>query len=488
MRAPGGEIHHGRHRHGDPEEDHEGDDVLRVGDGQPVIRRRVEVVQQHGAECRRRERRVEAAEQGRRHRDRQEQQHVVGETEVDGVQQQCEEHWTAHSDQPAPDDPCPPEPGSPGHGQPAPLAGLVMGDQVDVEVGPRVPGHGRADPGPEDVLPGLAPGDAQHDLRGVHAPREVQQRHRDVVPDHMVKRSAQVLDQGPLEGQLLRRGVGQPVAAGDVDGHDLAAGTLLREPRGPPDQRTALGPAGQSDHDPLPRAPDPGDLVLTAVLGQVLVDPVRHPQQRQLPQSGQVPRPEVVGQSRVDLVRLVDVPVGHPPPQRLRGHVDQLDLIRAPDDFVGNGLLLTYTSDRLNHITQRLKMLNVDSRYHVDTRGQQLLHVLPTLGVARAGNVGVRQFVHQSDLRPPGEHGVHVHLGEHGSAVRQIPARNLLQPVQHHLRTLPAVVLHEGDHAVRAPLDTAVRLGQHRVRLADARCRTEVYPKLAATHGLIVFP
>jgi hypothetical protein len=32
-----------------------------------------------------------------------------------------------------------------------------------------------------------------------------------------------------------------------------------------------------------------------------------------------------------------------------------------------------------------------------------------------------------------------------------------------------------------------VRLGQHRVRLADARCRTEVDPKLAASHGLIVF-
>ena len=72
------------------------------------------------------------------------------------------------------------------------------------------------------------------------------------------------------------------------------------------------------------------------------------------------------------------------------------------------------------------------------------------------------------------------------AAVLELPARDLLQAVQHHLGARPAVVLDEGDDAVGAPLDAAVRLGEHRVRLADARCRAEVDPKLAACHGPIV--
>ncbi len=119
--------------------------------------------------------------------------------------------------------------------------------------------------------------------------------------------------------------------------------------------------------------------------------------------------------------------------------------------------------------------------------GEQFLHVLPALGVAGAGDVGVGEFVHQGDLRAAGEDGVDVHLGEDAASVLQLPARHLLQAVQHHLGAGPVVVLDEGHHAVGAPLDAAVRLGQHRVRLADARCRTEVDPKLAACHGLIVF-
>jgi hypothetical protein len=62
----------------------------------------------------------------------------------------------------------------------------------------------------------------------------------------------------------------------------------------------------------------------TATIGrvsgmQVLVHPVRHPQQRQLAQGGLVAGAEIVGEDRIDLVRLVDVAVGHPAAQRLRG-------------------------------------------------------------------------------------------------------------------------------------------------------------------------
>lgn len=292
----------------------------------------------------------------------------------------------------------------------------------------------------------------------------------------MVERAAQVFDQGALDGQLLGRGGGEAVAAGDVDREHLAARALLGEPRRAPDQRAALGPSGQADDDALAGLPGGTDVVLAPVLLEVLVGPVGDPEERQLPQCGEVSGAEVVGERRVDLVGLVDVAVGHAAAQRLGRHVDEFDLVGTADDFVGDRLPLTYTSDRINHIAQRLKMLDVDGRYDVDARTKQFLDVLPALGVARARHVRVRQFVDEGDGRGAQQHGVHVHLVEDRPPVRELFARDLLQAVQHHLGARPVVMLDERHHAVRAPLHPAVCLGQHRVRLADARCAAEVDP------------
>ena len=148
------------------------------------------------------------------------------------------------------------------------------------------------------------------------------------------------------------------------------------------------------------------------------------------------------------------------------------------DDLVGDGLPLPYAGDRLDDVAQRFQVLDVDGGDDVDAGGEQLLDVLPALGVAGAGDVGVGEFVDQGDCGRRGQHGVDVHLGEDGAAVLECRGGGSLQPSQHHLGVRPAVVLHESDDAVGAPLDAAVRLGEHRVRLADARCRAEVDPSL----------
>ena len=70
---------------------------------------------------------------------------------------------------------------------------------------------------------------------------------------------------------------GQAVTAGGVHGQHLTARALLRQAGGAADQRAALRTAGQADHDPLPRAPDLRNLVLTAVLPQA-----SHPEEGQL--------------------------------------------------------------------------------------------------------------------------------------------------------------------------------------------------------------
>ena len=77
-----------------------------------------------------------------------------------------------------------------------------------------------------------------------------------------------------------------------------------------------------------------------AVAVELVVDLVGQPQQRQLPQRGEVADPEVVGQGGVDLLGPVDVAVRHPAAQRLGRHVDELDLVGASDHLVGHRLPL----------------------------------------------------------------------------------------------------------------------------------------------------
>ncbi len=290
----------------------------------------------------------------------------------------------------------------------------------------------------------------------------------------MVERAAEVLDQGALDGQLLRGGRGESVAAGDVDGEDLSPGALLGEAGGPAYEGAALGAAGQADDDALPGLPGGADVVLAPVLAEVLVDPVGGPEQRQFAQGGEVAGAEVVGEGRVDLVGGVDVAVGHPAPQRLRAHVDQFDLVRPAHDLVGDGLPLAHARDRLDHVAERLQVLDVDGGDDVDAGREQFGDVLPALGVAGAGRVRVGELVHEGDRGAAGQDRVDVHLGEGGAPVFQGAARHLLQAAQHGLRARASVVLHERDHAVRAALHPAVALGEHRVGLADARRSAEV--------------
>ena len=126
-----------------------------------------------------------------------------------------------------------------------------------------------------------------------------------------------------------------------------------------------------------------GDVVVAQVLLQLVLDAVGHPQQRELAQRCQVAGPEVVRHRRVDALGRVHVAVGQAPAQRLGRHVDQLDLFGPPHPLVGHGLPLADAGDALDHVVDRLQVLDVDRRDDVDAGVEQLLDVGPALGVAR---------------------------------------------------------------------------------------------------------
>ena len=71
----------------------------------------------------------------------------------------------------------------------------------------------------------------------------------------------------------------------------------------------------------------------------------------------------------------------------------------------------------LDDVVQRLEVLHVHRGDDADPLVEQRDHVLPALGPSGPGDVGVRQLVHDDDLRPPGDDGLDVHLLERHAAV-----------------------------------------------------------------------
>ena len=108
--------------------------------------------------------------------------------------------------------------------------------------------------------------------------------------------------------------------------------------RGPPHEALAVGGARERDDDPLARLPGTVDAVPLAVVVERVVDAVGDPEQRELAQRAEVPGAEVVPERGVDPLGRIDVAVRHPAPDRLGRHVDELDLVGAPHDGVGDRL------------------------------------------------------------------------------------------------------------------------------------------------------
>ena len=180
---------------------------------------------------------------------------------------------------------------------------------------------------------------------------------------------------------------------------DEVALRALRDPCGSPDQALAVGRAGQRDEDALAGLPRLGDAVLRPVVREGLVDAVADPGERELAEGRQVAGPEVVRERGVDALGGVDVAAGEAVAERDRGEVDELDLVGAPHDLVGDRLALLDAGDLLDDVVQRLEVLHVHRRDDRDPGRQQLLHVLPALLVARSRRVRVRELVDERDLR-----------------------------------------------------------------------------------------
>ena len=94
-------------------------------------------------------------------------------------------------------------------------------------------------------------------------------------------------------------------------------------------------------------------------------------------------------------------------------------------------------------------MLHVQRRVDVDPGGEQLVHILPPLGVPRTLGVRVRQFIHQYDLRTSGQRRVEIELAERDASIFDEPRRQDLQSREQRFGLGPSVQLDVADKEVR---------------------------------------
>ena len=254
-------------------------------------------------------------------------------------------------------------------------------------------------------------------------------------------------------------------------------------PRCPPHEAFTVGGARQRDDDALPRLPRPVDAVPLPVVEERVVDAVGDPEQRELPERAQVPGAEVVPERGVDPLGGIDVAVRHPAADRLGSHVDELDLVRAPHDRVGDRLLLLDPGDLLDDVVDRLEMLDVECRDHRDPGVEEALHVLPALLVPRARHVRVGELVDERDLGPARDDRVDVHLLEGRAPVLDVRPRHHLETRELRGGLRAAVRLDVADDDVRAAFGAPATLSEHRERLPDPWSGAEVDAKRSSCHA-----
>ena len=218
--------------------------------------------------------------------------------------------------------------------------------------------------------------------------------------------------------------------------------------------------------------------------GERLVDPVGEPEQGELAQRPRGCRGGSSSRARCRSARAGRRCRGRAGCGAPRGQVDELELVGAAHDLVGDRLALGDAGDLLDDVVERLEVLDVQRRDDVDARREQLLDVLPALLVPRARARSCARARRRA--RPAG--------GGRGRRRRPSPRTSRRgtstwrrgttsrSPTCSAVFGRPCVSTKPTTTSV-AVLGAAAPLVQHRERLADARRGAEVDAERPARHA-----
>ena len=260
-------------------------------------------------------------------------------------------------------------------------------------------------------------------------------------------------------------------------GHPLGG---AHEPRG-------RGTRPQAHEQPFAGGPGLLDRVLAHVHAHLRVDALGGATQGELAQGNEVALAEKVTESLLGELRNVDLALLEALQEVIGRKVDQLDLVGLLENGIRYRLLDDDAGDLGDDVVEALHVLDVDGGVHVDAGGEQLIDVLPALGMTRARGVGVGELVDQDQRRPASEGAVEVEVVERRSPVLDRATGKHLEALEQRFRLDPAMRLHETNDDVHAVITLFTSSFQHGVRLADAGGRTEEHLQLATAPPRLFF-
>src|SRR6267378_4321715 len=294
------------------------------------------------------------------------------------------------------------------------------------------------------------------------------------------------LAQGLGEAQILHDGVAlrrrQALQLRGLDVGDDPVG-MQRGGEAAAGANQALRELARADahEDQLACLPHLADALVLAVDAHLLVHALGGAAQGQLAQRDQVALAEEILDRGFRLRRKIDLAFLQTLEQLVGREVHQLDLVGTVEHRIRHGLLHAHAGDPTDDVVQALQVLDIEGRIHVDPRVEQLLDVVPALGVARAGGVGVGELVDDDESRATLERGVEVELAQLRTAVLHRPCGEDFEAIEKRRRVGALVRLDDADDDVRALGALLARGEQHGVGLAHAGRRAEEDLQLAAS-------
>ncbi len=391
----------------------QGDDVLRVGDGERVERRQEEeVVGEHAHQAGQQRCRQPISDRAGQHAHEQHEGNA-GQAQ-DLPQQHRHAQRGGHREHAAAPRARRRQPPTGALRRVGALPGrLVLGQDVDVDAaGPA--DHAMRHRAPEQLRPVCAAGWRHDDVGEVVAPRVLDHRRGDIRAGHRRRLAAEPFGQPQRVRRAGLAGLVPPTATFHVDRRPGAA-KPVGDAAGLTHQRGASGSAIDVHQHAVAGAPRAADGVAAHVVDHLVVHALGRAPQRQLAQRRQVAGLEVVADRPLGLVRDVDLAVLQPLDQVLRGEVDDLDVVRPVDDRVRHRFAHADAGDACDHVVQALDVLDVERGVDVDPGRQHLLHVEEALGMPAVRSIGVGQLVDQHQPGAAGKHRIEVHL-VHGPA------------------------------------------------------------------------
>jgi len=116
--------------------------------------------------------------------------------------------------------------------------------------------------------------------------------------------------------------------------------------------------------------------------------------------------------------------------QIVRRQVDHHHVVGVIEHMVGHGFAHADADDPADQVIQAFQVLHVEGGPDIDAGAEQLFHVLPAFGVARAGHVAMGQFIHQHHGGMAAQGGVEVEFAERELAMLQRGAGQLFQAME----------------------------------------------------------